>query len=197
MDVSSGELKTVSDFEKAALDRCLDGVGKIYFSAGANSLSTPKDNEEALKSYKIVPRMLRDVAGANLECQILGNGMCSPIGVSPTGCLFLAHPQAEVAAVRGCLKEGCIFILSCLSSTTLEEVANITREVEGNQAVLWLQLYIFRNRSLTLNLVKKAEELNFSAIVVSVDSPIGGLWKNVMPQNFLDILKSKLLNIPG
>ncbi|XP_065302343.1 2-Hydroxyacid oxidase 1-like [Dermacentor albipictus] len=60
-------------------------------------------------------------------------------------------------------------ILSSLSTVTLEDVR---AAVPG--CLLWQQTYIFRNRSLTESLVKRAAASGFAAIVVTADSPVPG-----------------------
>ncbi|XP_075560428.1 2-Hydroxyacid oxidase 1-like [Dermacentor variabilis] len=60
-------------------------------------------------------------------------------------------------------------ILSSFSTVTLEDV-----RAAASGCLLWQQAYIFRNRSLTESLVKRAAAHGFAAIVLTVDSPVPG-----------------------
>lgn len=79
--------------------------------------------------------------------------------------------------------EECIYIMSCVSSTSIEDVSTCLKDVSP-KAALWMQMYIFKDRSVTLDLLKRAEDSGFSAIVVTADSPISGQWKTNLPEGF-------------
>ncbi|GIY19386.1 hydroxyacid oxidase 1 [Caerostris darwini] len=191
------KLKTLRDFEKCALEESLDYYAKLYFSAGACSTSTPKHNEDAFNRYKIRPRVLRDVSKTNLECHLLDCHVSCPIGISPTALHCLAHSEAELATARGCCKEGCVFILSSSASRSIEEVATEVSNLKETPPALWMQTYIHNDRSITLDIIQKAESFGFSAIVVTVDSSSSALWKKVMPDEFFEMVSPKMPNLPS
>lgn len=60
-------------------------------------------------------------------------------------------------------------ILSTLSTTSLEDVAKA-----APSAVKWFQLYIYRDREITGKLVSRVEKAGFSALVLTVDTPVFG-----------------------
>ncbi|XP_055950552.1 2-Hydroxyacid oxidase 1-like isoform X2 [Argiope bruennichi] len=186
------EMKTLHEFETYALDESLSGHGKLYFSAGACSKSTPRYNEDAFHKYRIRPRVLRDVSEPKIDCKVLNSSVSCPIGISPVGLQVLAHQDAESATAKGCCKEKCVFILSSSASQSIEEVANEAQSLEGIHPVLWMQTYIHKDRSITLDIIKKAESSGFSAIVVTVDSPNGGLWRKMLPDDFFKRVPSLL-----
>ncbi|XP_037555107.2 2-Hydroxyacid oxidase [Dermacentor silvarum] len=64
---------------------------------------------------------------------------------------------------------GTLMILSSLSTVSLEDVRAV-----APGCLLWQQTYIFRNRSLTESLVKRAAACGFAAIVVTADSAVPG-----------------------
>ncbi|CAL1282447.1 unnamed protein product [Larinioides sclopetarius] len=190
------QMKTLRDFETVALDESLNGHGKLYFSVGACSKATPRHNEDAFNRYRIRPRVLRDVSGTKTDCEVLNSSISCPIGISPIGLHVLAHSEAEPATATGCCKEECVFILSSSSSRSIEEVATEVQSLAGIHPVLWMQTYIHKDRSVTLDIIRKAESLGFSAIVVTVDSPNCGLWRKMMPEDFFQMVKSKLAILP-
>ena len=101
----------------------------------------------------------------------------------------MAHPEGEVAAARAAQAAGTVFILSTISTSSIEEVAEAAPE-----AIKWFQLYIYRDREVgssfflgltasllmrdlvqvTKSLVKRAETAGFSALVLTVDAPMFG-----------------------
>ncbi|KAK1133053.1 hypothetical protein K0M31_014416 [Melipona bicolor] len=64
---------------------------------------------------------------------------------------------------------GTIYVLSTISTSSIEEVA----EAAPN-AIKWFQLYIYKDRNVTLNLVSRAERAGFKALVLTVDAPLFG-----------------------
>ncbi|KAF8774300.1 Hydroxyacid oxidase 1 like protein [Argiope bruennichi] len=95
------EMKTLHEFETYALDESLSGHGKLYFSAGACTKSTPRYNEDAFHKYRIRPRVLRDVSEPKIDCKVLNSSVSCPIGISPVGLQVLAHQDAESATAKG------------------------------------------------------------------------------------------------
>lgn len=60
-------------------------------------------------------------------------------------------------------------ILSSWSTRSIEEVA----EASGN-GLRWFQLYVYRDRDVTRDIVKRAEKAGYKAIFVTVDTPMLG-----------------------
>lgn len=81
----------------------------------------------------------------------------------------MAHPDGEVATVKACSSEGVVMILSTISTTSIEDVASA-----GPDAIKWFQLYIYKDRKVTKNLVNRAEKNGFKALVLTVDTPMFG-----------------------
>ena len=60
-------------------------------------------------------------------------------------------------------------ILSSLSTTSIEDVA----QASGN-GLRWFQLYIYKDKQITKDLVLRAERAGYKALVVTVDTPVLG-----------------------
>ncbi|KAK2583749.1 hypothetical protein KPH14_009662 [Odynerus spinipes] len=71
--------------------------------------------------------------------------------------------------MRAAEAAGTIFILSTISTSSIEEVAEA-----APRCIKWFQLYVYSDRSVTLNLVRRAEKAGFKALVLTVDAPIFG-----------------------
>lgn len=71
-------------------------------------------------------------------------------------------------------------MLSSWATSTIEEVMSASITMLGHKGVLWLQLYIYKDRELTLSLVHRAEEAGYKAIFVTVDTPyLGKRWDDM------------------
>ncbi|KAK9879805.1 hypothetical protein WA026_006864 [Henosepilachna vigintioctopunctata] len=159
----------VQDYEKYALS-ALPKNALDYYRSGAGAQTTLADNEKAFSRYKFRPRFLRDVSKRDLSTIIQGEKISIPIGISPTAMQRMAHPDGEIANVKAAEAMGTIYTLSTLSTSSIEEVA----EAAPN-CIKWFQLYIFRDRNVTRNLVMRAEKAGFKALVLTIDSPLFGI----------------------
>lgn len=65
---------------------------------------------------------------------------------------------------------GTIMIVSSFAQVSLEDIVR-----EAPNAKLWMQLYLFKDRRNTENLVRRAEKLGVKALVLTVDSPCFGM----------------------
>ena len=59
--------------------------------------------------------------------------------------------------------------LSTIATSSIEEVAKAAPE-----GPKWFQLYIYKDRNITRQLVKRAENAGFKALVLTVDTPMFG-----------------------
>lgn len=131
---------------------------------------TLRANRSAFQDYRLLPKILVDVKQPNLKTTVLGSEVDMPICIAPTAIQRLAHPLGEIATARAAAKFRTLMTLSSVSTTSLEEVASST--IPG--APRWFQLYIYKDRSITLKLIQRAEAAGYRAIVLTVDTPILG-----------------------
>jgi isopentenyl diphosphate isomerase/L-lactate dehydrogenase-like FMN-dependent dehydrogenase len=141
-----------------------------YVAGGAGGEETMRANRAAFERWQIVPRMLRNVGQRDLRVEVLGASMPAPVMLAPIGVQSIVHPEAEVAVARAAASIGVPFILSTASSKTMEEVAQAADAV-GNTP-RWYQLYWGRDPELTASFLSRAEKAGYSAIVVTLDTPI-------------------------
>ncbi|CAH1183640.1 unnamed protein product [Phaedon cochleariae] len=162
-------LVSIRDFEEHAY-KTLPRNALDYYRSGAGQQTTLKHNRQAFSKYRLRPRCLRNVENRDLSTTILGERITMPIGISPTAMQKMAHPEGECANARAAQAMGTIFTLSTLSTSSIEEVAQA-----APRAVKWFQLYIYKDRELTRQLVERAERAGFKALVLTVDAPLFGL----------------------
>ncbi len=138
-----------------------------YYRGGAADELTLKRNCQAFAEISIWPRMLVDISQRDMSLSLAGQEIDMPIIIAPTAFQALAHRQGELATAAAAKKLNTIMTLSTLSNHDIEEVAKA-----GNH--LWYQLYVYKDRAITKDLVARAEANNYKALVVTVDSPVLG-----------------------
>lgn len=175
----SGQCVCVSDFEEEAR-KVLPKAVYDYYRSGADEQLTLANNLAAFNRWYLVPRVLRDVSRVDLSVSVLGQTLSMPLCVAATAMQRMAHPEGETATARACKAVGTGMMLSSWATSTIEEVMSSMTDAEGGPGVLWLQLYIYKDRELTLSLVRRAEAAGYKAIFVTVDTPyLGRRWDDM------------------
>ncbi|MEX2971792.1 lactate 2-monooxygenase [Streptomyces sp. C184] len=160
------------------------GPGPVGYVAGsAGTGSTADANRAALDRRRIVPRMLRDVAERDLSVEVLGHSLPAPLALAPVGVLSLMHPDAEPAAARAAAAHGVPYILSSASSTPMEEVAEAMGDGER-----WFQLYWAKDREVTRSFLHRAKAAGFTALFVTLDTPLLAWRPRDLDQAYLPFL---------
>jgi isopentenyl diphosphate isomerase/L-lactate dehydrogenase-like FMN-dependent dehydrogenase len=138
-----------------------------YVAGGAGSEDTMTANREAFRRWRIVPRMMRDVARRDLSVELFGRRLPAPILFAPIGVLGIVHEDAEVAVACAARTLGLPQILSTVSSKPMESVAEALGETPR-----WFQLYWGPDRDFTVSLLRRAEAAGFGALVVTLDTKL-------------------------
>jgi 4-hydroxymandelate oxidase len=156
----------VWDYEALASAR-LDPGAHGYYAGGAGDEVTLRDNVEAYRRWQLRPRVLVDVSGCTTATTVLGHELAMPLVVAPVAFQRVAHPDGEVGMARAAASVGTAVCLSTMATATPAEVA-------ATGAMRWFQLYVFRDPGVTRELVAKAVEAGFTALVLTVDTPVLG-----------------------
>jgi isopentenyl diphosphate isomerase/L-lactate dehydrogenase-like FMN-dependent dehydrogenase len=143
----------------------------VYVAGGAGGEDTVRANRDAFRRWRIVPRFLRDVSRRDLGIELLGRRLPAPVLLAPIGVQGMLHPDAELAVARAARSLGVPMVLSTVSSTPLEAVAQTLGGSPG-----WFQLYWPRDPALAASLVGRAERAGFEALVVTLDTYLLG-WR--------------------
>ena len=160
-------LLNVDDYERAAKER-LEVSTYDYIAGGAWDEVTLRENRTAYDRWRFRPRFMVNVEKRDLVVKILGDTLSFPIGVAPSAFHQLMHPEGELATVRAAGAAGTVMCLSIMATTSLEDVA------AAASGPLWLQMYIFKDRGLTIDLVTRARTAGYRALVLTVDTPVLG-----------------------
>lgn len=139
-----------------------------FIDLGVEDNIAIRDNIEAFRRLKLRGRALVDMSGRKLGTSILGTDSALPLAIAPTGAAGLCWYEGELELARAAAAAGVPFTMAVGSTTPLEKVA---REVpEGRR---WFQVYLWENRDYMADLVRRAWEHGYEALVVTVDVGIG------------------------
>ena len=164
------------DWEKQARRILADGPYD-YVAGGSGAEDTVQTNRDSFKRWHIVPRVLRHVEDRNLKVALYGHMYSSPVMVAPIGVQSIIHEEGELASARAAASMGVPYIASSASSHSMEEIA----EVMGDSPK-WFQLYWSRDPAIARSFVERAELAGYSAIVVTLDTPMMA-WRELDLQN--------------
>lgn len=140
-----------------------------YVASGAWDEISLAEADAAWRTVRLVPRVLVDVARVETSTTLLGAPAAVPWVVAPMAAQALAHPDAELAVARAAAAAGVPFVLSTVSSASMEEVA-----AAAPDGVRFFQLYTQPDWGLTRSLVERAAAAGYRALVVTVDLPVLG-----------------------
>lgn len=158
---------SLNELESSAQEK-LNQMTFDYYAGGAGDELTLRDNIEAFSRIKLFPRMLVDSSKLNLELELFGSRLASPVMIAPMAFQRLANEHGEIAMAKAAGRAGCGMVVSTLATSSLEEVA------EAAAAPLWFQLYVYKDRQITIDMLERAAAAGFKAIVFTVDSPVLG-----------------------
>ena len=170
------QLLNLLDYENAAAD-LMQPAHFAYIAGGVADNITRDANRTAFDNLQLRPRVMRDVSKLTMATQVMGNEMAAPIMLSPASTQKLAHPDGELALARAAKAQGLVQVLSTMANTAVEEITAIGHSV-------WFQLYLFRDRAWSEQIVRRAEAAGCAALVVTVDVPVLGLRENLQRANF-------------
>lgn len=157
-----------------------------YIAGGAGKGHTMENNRSDFRNWRILPRMLKNVAVRDTSIELFGQRLNTPLLLCPIGVLELAHPEADVAVAKAAAKYEIPMIFSNQASVAMEETA----AAMGN-APRWFQLYWSKSNDLISSFVKRAEQSGCSAIVVTLDTNILGWRTQDLDLAYLPFLQAK------
>src|SRR3954451_3122921 len=158
------QLLSVADYARVARAKLTKGA-LDYYEGGALDEITLRENTAGWERLKLYYRVLAGVRERELQTTVLGQGISMPIVVAPTAFHRLACEAGEIATSRAAKAAGTLFILSSLSNTPMEKV------FAQAASPRWFQLYVYKDREITRELVQRAEAAGAEAIVLTVDAP--------------------------
>ncbi|MFQ5347857.1 MAG: alpha-hydroxy acid oxidase [Rhodothalassiaceae bacterium] len=139
-----------------------------YLEGGADDEWTRANNSRAFDRYELVTEVLADIAAIDMKTTLLGREVAAPLLLSPTGMSRLFHHGKELAVARAAARAGLFYTLSTVATASMEEVA------AASAGPKIFQVYVFKDRGLTRELVTRAKAAGYDALCLTVDTPVAG-----------------------
>lgn len=140
-----------------------------YLDGGAEAELTLTENCRVFRDVLFRPRGAVATSDCDLKTRVLGHDLSFPAILAPVGYSRLMHPAGEVAAAHAAGEAGTGYILSTISGHKLEDVK------AGSKGPCWYQLYLLGGREAAEGSIERARRAGFSALVITVDTPVAGL----------------------
>ncbi len=167
-NVSSPNVVNISDLRLLAKKR-LPQMVFDYIDSGADREQTLSQNCSAFQEIYFRPRCAVATPVCDLSISVLKEKFQLPFLLAPVGSSRMFFPKGEVVAAKEAGIAGTGYTLSTLSGCRLEDVKAATN------FPAWYQLYLLGGRDVALKTIERAKKAGFSAIVVTIDTPISGL----------------------
>jgi (S)-mandelate dehydrogenase len=155
----------IFDMRDAAKRRLPRGIFEFVDRATEDHLAVA-DNRAGFQDIKLRHRALVDVSGRSTKTLLFGKEVSLPMIIAPTGAAGLCWYRGELQLAKAAAKAGIPFAMSTASMTAMEEVAT---EAGGR---LWFQLYVWKRRDLSYQVIERAKKAGYEALVVTVDSAV-------------------------
>ncbi|XP_057507057.1 glycolate oxidase 1-like [Actinidia eriantha] len=102
---------------------------------------------------------------SQLPSLVLDFKISMPIMIALTTMQKMAHHEGEYATARAASAAGTIMTLSSWATSSVEEIAST------GPGIRFFQLYVYKDRNVVAQLVRRAERAGFKAIALTVDTP--------------------------
>jgi isopentenyl diphosphate isomerase/L-lactate dehydrogenase-like FMN-dependent dehydrogenase len=181
--LSSSRVVNIADLRHIA-ERRIPRVVFDYLDGAADGEVTLRENCRAFESITFRPRQAIKMAQCELRTSVLGSEISFPAMLAPVGYSRMMHPGGEVAAARAAGEAGTGYILSTISGHKLEDVKAAT------PGFAWYQLYLVGGREAAEGAIERARNAGFSALVVTVDTAVGGLRERDYRNGMNELLSS-------
>jgi L-lactate dehydrogenase (cytochrome) len=160
--------RTIDDLRAMAARRAPRAVFH-YVDGGAGDERSMARAREAFDRIEFHPNVLRDVSRVSPATTILGEETALPVVLAPTGFTRLAHSDGERAVAAAAARAGLPYALSTVGTTTPEDFVRV--EPPGER---WFQLYLWRDRARTAELLDRVAEAGMRTLILTVDVPVPG-----------------------
>ena len=124
---------------------------------------------QAFDDIEFHPAILRDVSTIDTGWEVLGKRVELPFGIAPTGFTRMMHTEGEIAGATAAAAAGIPFALSTMGTTSIEGVRDAAPQGRN-----WFQLYMWKDRERSMQLVKRAADAGYDTLLVTVDVPVAG-----------------------
>lgn len=177
---------TISDLRELARRR-LPRMVFDYIDGGADAEITLRENCRAFEQVLFRPRCAVATSACALQTTVLGLTLDLPFLLAPVGSSRLFYPPGEPLAARAAGNAGTAYIQSTLSGSRLEDVKAASR------GPCFYQVYLVGGRDVASAAIERARAAGFSALVVTIDTPVAGLRERDVRNGAKELISGSLL----
>ncbi len=160
--------QTIGDLRAIARRRVPRAVFD-YVDGAAEDERTLARARRVFAGVEFRPRVLRDVAAVDASVEVLGVRSPVPVVLAPTGFTRMMHHEGERAVGRAAARAGVPYTLSTMGTVSPAELA-----AEAPDLQRWFQLYLWKDRARSREVVARAAAAGYSTLVLTVDTAVGG-----------------------
>ena len=175
----------IADLRRLAKRR-LPRVVFDYIDGGADAELTLRENCHAIDAVTFRPRCAVATSTCDLRTTVLGIPLSMPFVLAPVGSSRMFYPRGEEVAAREAGAAGTAYTLSTLSGCRMEDVA------AASSGPVWYQLYLLGGRDVATAAMQRARAAKFSALVVTIDTPVAGLRERDVRNGTKELITRKL-----
>ena len=159
---------SIADLRRRARRRTPRAVFDYVDGAADDEVSLAR-SRRLFRDLEFRPRVLTDVSAVDTATDILGVEAAYPFGFAPTGFTRMMHHEGERAVARVARRIGIPYALATMGTTSPEDLAAVAPGAD-----LWFQLYVWKDRDVSMALVERARLCGFRTLILTVDLPVGG-----------------------
>ncbi|HKE71898.1 MAG TPA: alpha-hydroxy acid oxidase [Nocardioidaceae bacterium] len=163
-----GKAVTIGDLRRVAKRRTPRSVFDYTDGAAEGEVSLARARA-AFGSVEFQPQVLRDVSTVDPATSMLDVPARLPFAFAPTGFTRMMHHEGESAVARVAQRRGIPYALSTMGTTSIERVAEA-----APGARKWFQLYVQKDRSVSEDLIRRAADSGYEALILTVDAQVPG-----------------------
>ncbi len=139
-----------------------------YLDGGCNEDVNLHKNTSDLHQVELKPVYLKAHTGSDMKTELFGHWYDAPFGIAPVGLQGMIWPGAPEILAKAAVDHNIPFILSTVTTASIEKVAVITA------GKAWFQLYHPTEDSMRDDILKRAEAAGISVLVILCDVPSFG-----------------------
>ncbi|MFR9730815.1 alpha-hydroxy-acid oxidizing protein [Saccharopolyspora sp. MS10] len=140
-----------------------------YTDGAAEGETSLRRARRAFREVEFHPSVLRDVSTVDTSTTVLGAPSALPFSLAPTGFTRMMNHEGEPAVARVAERAGIPYALSTMGTTSVEDLAAVAPDARR-----WFQLYVWRDRGASRELVRRAREAGYEALLLTVDTAVAG-----------------------
>lgn len=186
-DLAMSRAVNIDDLRRLA-QRRLPRIVFDYIDGGAEDEITLHENCKVFERVTLRPRQGVAVPNCDLRTQVLGTTLELPLLLGPVGSCRLFYPRGDVFAAKAAHAGGTAYTLSTFSGCPLEDVRAAT------DGPLWYQLYVSGGRDVATASIGRAKAAGYSALVVTIDTPVAGMRERDVRNGARELLNGHLLS---